>query len=345
MSALDDRIRAGLTADREVPDLWDAVQEGARRRRARRTAAATAAVVAVMIAILGVAKSSIFDSRDSQPAPAPQPPSPQQLLDPDAWAGPTARFLDGSTPQSSDLVGLWRIRTSDDAWLMLLGANGYWTTTSGWDLFDPSDQGNRGTWSLKQGRITLNGNEGFLGKGFRQVLYVALMPDGSLHQVTRPREGRCGRDISCTPETEPERFLFDRVAPGSSLLLDILRSASGDRIDAEVADSYLRGVWVTADGHWVVTINDEGGFSAFRDSGDPSARPDDTGHVDIDDQGHLTIACRGGSMSADVVLIRTDSLDGVAPNGVRMQLDSLDSSCASGLGRSVEWIRVSARGY
>ena len=167
------------------------------------------------------------------------------------------------------------------------------------------------------------------------------MPDGSLHQVTRPAEGRCE---GATCSDEPQRFLFDRVAPGNSPLLDILSSASGISIDTEVADTYLRGVWVTTDGHWVVTVNDEGGLRAFRDSGDPSARPDDTGHVEIDDQGRLTIACGRRFISADVILTLTDPVPGLAPSGVRMQLHSIDGICGSGLGGSLQWIRVTDPG-
>jgi hypothetical protein len=341
MSDLEDRIRAGLNADRAVPDLWEAVYAGS-RRRTRRTAAATALVAAVAVAIIAsFATTLLVNGRDAQPAPAEQPSGRQQVLDPNDWDLPAGQFLDGATPTATDLVGLWRVRTSDDAWLMLLGADGYWTTTNGWDLFGGGDVGNRGTWSLSDGRITLHGREGFLGSGFKQVLDVALMPDGSLHQVTRPREGRCTGD---TCSAQPERFLFDRVAPGSSLLLESLDSASASPIPDEAVHSYLPGVWVSTDGQWVVTIDNKDVFRAFRDSGDPSASPDDGGRVEIDDRGHLSMACRGGLLSADVVLVRTEPVDGLLPSGMRMTSDVADSSCESGLGETLEWIRVSERG-
>ncbi len=343
MSALEDRIRAGLNADRPVPDLWEGVQAGAGRRRARRTVATTAVVAAVVVAILaGVAKLSLLDKREAQLAPTPQPSNSQQLLDPDAWSGPTARFLDGARPKASELVGLWRIRTSDDAWLMLLGADGYWTTTNGWNLFGGGAVGNRGTWSLTQGRITVDGQEGFLGNGFREVLDVALMSDGSLHQVSRPAEGRCGAGVSCAPSVEPQRYLLDRVAPGDSLLLETLLSTTSTTV-LPLPSSYLPGVWVTADGHWVLTINQDGRFRAFRDSGDPSDEPDDAGHMEVDPQGHLTMACQDGTVSAEVVLTRTAAVEGLLPPGIRMQSSSVDSQCPSGLGDTFEWIRVSQR--
>jgi hypothetical protein len=73
MSALEDRIRTGLNADRRVPDLLDAVYEGAHRRRARRTAAgAAAAALAVGAVATGIALLVGGDER-SAPDPAPQP--------------------------------------------------------------------------------------------------------------------------------------------------------------------------------------------------------------------------------------------------------------------------------
>jgi hypothetical protein len=344
MTALEDRIRAGLNADRPVPDLWEAVQSGARRRRAVRTATTTAAVAAVAVAILaGVATFSLSGDRSGQPTGPSADELAQQLLDPDAWNGPTARFLDGATPTASDLVGLWRIRGSDDAWLMLLSADGYWTTTNGWDLFGGGAVGNRGTWSLDAGRMTLRGKEGFLGNGFKAVLDGALMPDGSLHQVTRPSEGRCGTGVRCSPQRVPERFLYDRVVPGPSRLLRILTSAPATPLPSDANHAFLPGVWVTPDSEWVVTVSPEGQFRAFRGSGDPRNAPDDAGHVDIDAQGHLTMACRNGAVSADVVLARTEVVEGLLPSGVRMQPSSVEGSCPSGLGTTLAWIRVSER--
>lgn len=80
MSALEDRLRAGLDADRAVPDLWDAVQRGARRRRARRTAgAAGAASLAVALVATGVMLAAGDADRSAPPAPRPshtEPPNP-----------------------------------------------------------------------------------------------------------------------------------------------------------------------------------------------------------------------------------------------------------------------------
>jgi hypothetical protein len=329
MTSLEDRIRAGLDADRAVPDLWDSVQDGARCRRTRRTAGAALAMAAVVVAVIaGLSDIAGWDTKGAPPPPAEQPSGPQQLLDPADWDVPASQFLDGATPKASDLVGLWRARTTDDGWLMLLGADGYWTTTNGWDLFGGGEVGNRGTWSLTGGRLTENVRDGWMGNGARLVWDVALMPDRSLHRVDQSKE----------------RLLFDRVAPGDSLLLSVLSSASGSPIDPVLADSYLRGVWASSDGHWVITINETNRFRAYRDNGDPTGRPNDNGHVEIDDHGNLTIACRGGSISAGVVLTLTDPVDGVAPSGIRMHPESSEGNCGSGLGGSLEWIRVSGRG-
>jgi hypothetical protein len=302
----------------------------------------TAAVCVVVVTILaGVATLSLSEDRGARPV-GPAVELRQRLLDPKAWDEPAARFLAGANPKGSDLVGLWRIRGSDDAWLMLLGADGYWSTTNGWDLFGRGDVGNRGTWSLRAGRITLQGQEGFLGKGFQQVLDVALMPDGSLHEVTLPTAGRCGTGVPCAPDDQPERFVFDRVAPGTSRLLTILTSAPSTLLPADAAYLTLRGVWVTGD-DWVVTINDEDQFRAFHASGDPSAEPDDTGQVELDSHGHLTITCRNGAVSAQVELARSEAVTGLLPSGVRMRSTSEHARCPSGLGGVLEWIRVSGR--
>lgn len=339
MSALEDRIRAGLNADREVPDLWDAIQEGARRRRARRTVAAAAAVTTVVALVAVVGGLLLQDRHAASPAPVDPPgQEEQQVLDPDAWDAPDEEFLAGTTPSRDDLVGLWRVRTSDEAWLMLLGAHGYWTTTNTGDLF--AGAGNRGTWSLREGRVTLDVREGFLGAGYRQVLDVALMADGSLHQVTRPDDGRCATGERCAPG-EPERFLFDRVAPGDSLLLATVASASGSRLDPALVDPYVPGVWATTDGRWVVTVGDEGGFRAFRDTGDPTVRPDDTGRLAIDARGRVTLSCQGGTVSAEVVLEAVHPIEGLVFDGVRMRGQAVAGSCPSGLGETLDWIRVS----
>ena len=75
MSALEDRIRAGLNADRAVPDLWDGVQHGARRYRARRAAGVVAAaVLAVAVVAVGV---TVSVGGTQEPAPVESPtPSP-----------------------------------------------------------------------------------------------------------------------------------------------------------------------------------------------------------------------------------------------------------------------------
>jgi hypothetical protein len=44
------------------------------------------------------------------------------------------------------------------------------------------------------------------------------------------------------------------------------------------------------------------------------------------------------------VLTLTDPVDGVAPSGIRMHPESSEGNCGSGLGGSLEWIRVSGRG-
>jgi hypothetical protein len=78
MSALEDRIRAGLNADREVPDLWDAVQQGARRRRVRRaTGAAGAAALVVALIVTGIAWTVGGENR-SAPPPIPEPTRTEQ---------------------------------------------------------------------------------------------------------------------------------------------------------------------------------------------------------------------------------------------------------------------------
>ncbi len=66
MSALEDRIRIGLDADREVPELLDAIHRGARRRQVRRTAgAAGAAALAVAALATGIGLSLGEDDRDT----------------------------------------------------------------------------------------------------------------------------------------------------------------------------------------------------------------------------------------------------------------------------------------
>jgi hypothetical protein len=76
VSTLEDRIRTGLSADRAVPDVLDAVHEGARRRKGRRKAWAAAAVVLAVAAIVNVISMSVGGkdhSRPVQPAPKPTP--------------------------------------------------------------------------------------------------------------------------------------------------------------------------------------------------------------------------------------------------------------------------------
>lgn len=75
MSALEERIRRGLNVDRAVPDMLDAVHEGARRRRAqRRTVTAAVAAAFVVVAIAVGATLSSHGKGEFRPAPAVTPP-------------------------------------------------------------------------------------------------------------------------------------------------------------------------------------------------------------------------------------------------------------------------------
>lgn len=78
MNALEDRIRAGLSADRAVPDLWEAVQRGARRRRVRRTAGAAGGAALAVAVITTSLALSVGGDRDSAPPPAHQPTRTEQ---------------------------------------------------------------------------------------------------------------------------------------------------------------------------------------------------------------------------------------------------------------------------
>lgn len=81
MSSLEDRIRAGLNADRPVPELWDAVQDGARCYRERRT---TGVVAAAVLAVVAVAVGmGVFVGGTQEPAPVETPkPSPTTTVGP-----------------------------------------------------------------------------------------------------------------------------------------------------------------------------------------------------------------------------------------------------------------------
>lgn len=81
MSTIEDRIRAALDADRDVPDLMGAIHAGARRRRVRRTVGTVAAsIAAVAVLATGVTLAGIGERTAPDPAPVPtigtESPSP-----------------------------------------------------------------------------------------------------------------------------------------------------------------------------------------------------------------------------------------------------------------------------
>lgn len=86
MSTLEDRIRDGLNAERDVPDLLGAVHAGARRRQSRRTAGSVGATALVVALVATGASILVRGGDDISPSPAPQPtttapsPSPSEQL-------------------------------------------------------------------------------------------------------------------------------------------------------------------------------------------------------------------------------------------------------------------------
>jgi hypothetical protein len=119
MTALEDRIRAGLSADRAVPDLYDAVRAGARRRRARRTAGGLAAAVLAVIAVL--AGVTISTGGNQKPAPV-ETPTPRPTPTKSVPNFPAASENVVSTASSGDRVFV--LTESRTLWTY---ADGEWT--------------------------------------------------------------------------------------------------------------------------------------------------------------------------------------------------------------------------
>jgi len=355
MNAVDEErvIRAlhTLTTDLVVTERDVAVAHEKLRDRlqpvgpTRRTRVLVAAAVIAAAVGLGFTLGHLLGTDTHAELPAELPttaPSPQ--LDVQAWDAPTGEFMAGRTPTTADLTGLWRTRVSDQSWLTLFGATGYTTTTNGGDLHGTA--GNSGTWRLDGDTLTVRLDQGFCEPEFRhgRVVFtsrVVVMPDGSLHALVRPGDlGVHPKPAICRPAVG-DRMIYDRVAPGPSRLVADLRPDSSGWASLDPARAAeLRGVWVSADGSWLLTVGPALDYRAYR-NGDPTRTPLDAGRLEIGPDGRLTATCRHGSMSADAQLTYSQPIDGLVDGLPMLRGEYAANSCPLALGETLDWRRVS----
>ena len=199
MNALEDRIRAGLSADRAVPDLWEAVHKGARRRRVRRTAVAECgAALAVAVITTGVA-ISVGGERQSAPSPAPRPSRPERPN-----PGPGADEYPVTITAHGDDILVETVSECPKPW-----SRSPRDCTQGWWRFDgeawsavPSPQGRVGVpFGASGGRWLANGQDGVLWPAYGLPAMATRDGGQSWRKLDFPSECRDRDRHSCGLES------------------------------------------------------------------------------------------------------------------------------------------------
>ena len=352
MTAFDEqdviqRLRAlaqdTVVTDQEVVDAQ--VRFRAHRSRPqRRGPVVLVAAVAAAVAVVALLVLATLPGPRTADRPGPEPGSPTRPLDPDALLLPEDEFLAGTTPTAAQLEGLWHLRTDDEARVLMLGSDGRLLGTDSElgraddaSLLDaPADSG---TYAMQGDSLVVTISRVGCPAPTTVTNRAALMPDDSLHLVMTA-------DTSTSPEARCRalpRAVWDRVSPGRTAFLANLRP--NGRWSHQTAPWTLidPGLYVSHDGSWVLLVDSDRGYRAFR-GGDLAVAPADAGRILREDRGRgtLRLSCRGGQLSADVRISPGFSIHGVTPPQ-KWFSGTLDASdCASGLGDVVpwEWVRI-----
>jgi hypothetical protein len=356
MNSVDEqRVIEGLQAltgglvvtEQDITDAHSTLQDRLQPHKPRRARVviAVAAIAAAIVA--GFTLVNTLGSHDTAPPVVTTTDTPSLLLDPRAWDLTDQEFMAGVQPTRGDLVGLWHVRTSDDSWLVFFGSNGFTTTTNGGGLLN-GKEGNQGTWQLQAGTLTTRITSGFCvtptarPEDLVSSSRVVLMPDGSLHILTRPHDLGVHKKGGLCRGAAGDRMLIDRVAPGSSRFVDSFQPQD----DAWFSPSRhnelsLPGVWVSADANWLLTVDLDLSYRAFR-NGDPTTTPVDEGRLALSSDGLLRATCRGGGASAQVQLTSNQPIDGLVNQLLMLRGSYVDNTCGLAIGATLDWRKVSA---
>jgi len=329
--------------DQDVAEARARLRARLTRPPTRRPAVSVAAAVAAALAVVALLVLITLPGarRTDEPGPGPDPAT--QPLDPDALRLPEGRFLAGRTPTTGQLVGVWHLRSSDRERVLafggdgrLLGGHGEMTSATDANLLgSPADAG---TFELRGDSLVVTVSRAGCPDPWTVTSRVALMTDGSLHLLTTD-DTSTSADADC--KADP-RAVWDRVSPGPSVLLGVVRPGN-DWVHHSAAWTLVEpGLYVTRDGGWVLQLDSDRTYRAYR-GGDLTAAPADSGRILPEDAGPgiLTMTCRGGRIRSDVRLAHGDAVTGVSPSHQWLSGTVLRSGCTSGLGEGAwEWMRL-----